>query len=208
MRASPKRKLPESGDGLMPGGKVSSSLRHYAQSKIKDLRDDLRTTGILSADALVDWGEVAVAHIYRHGELVVVRDGALTFHSDLINSKQAAEHFPIPRDFAHEFCGAFGNNVDFHRTPSSLQSADKHEVLACSTMGQVLVISDVAAGQQQAVETFDKSGTLTKSAGEAVTAVTIVERGLYLVGTKMGLVWRLRRQGRVLQADQLQAATG
>lgn len=41
-----------------------------------------------------------------------------------------------------------------------------------------------------------------------MTSVAIVDRGLYLVGTSRGNVYRLRRQGRVLAAELLKAAEG
>lgn len=138
----------------MPAARAKSPSRHNSLSKVKELRDDLGTTGLLSAKAAAEWGEVGATLLHRHGELIMVRTEALFFHTDLLNSRQAAERLPLQP----EFCGSVpASNVDFHRTCSSLQSAvEKREVLLCSRGGHVLVVSDDGGGQALVQEAFDK----------------------------------------------------
>ena len=144
--------------------------------------------------------------------MLLVRTGGLSFHGDLVHSAQAATEIPVG---AHCYWGNYGNNFDFFAAPQNDSRDENYEILAVSPEGHVLLVQENALIQSRTKEEFDErllfapsETTVSRGDTNKVTSVLIAAPGVYLLGTSRGDVFRLRRQGRVLQTDQLRPPAG
>lgn len=197
--SSPKRAFSQINDA-----ELSSKSKHGTTHRNLTRPRDLRPVKVLSSGSVRKYGQVMTGRMYQHGQVVLVRQNAISFHSDLIHSAQPATDIPV----SYSCWGLFGNNYDFHSANTGDHvSNDLYELLAVSPEGKVLLIVADSSMQSRLVEEFDKHDSLQTGAHSSgkVTAVLIASPGVYLLATSIGDIYRLKRQGRILQVDQLQS---